>query len=161
MNPSKEALELLKSIEKISLFPYDDQTGEQTDEWCQGATIGYGHLIRQGEWSQWGRDITQEEADQLFLQDAEPMVQAVNDSVQVDLSQNEFDACIILTFNIGAHGFSTSSVAKILNGEPTKYRSIDDAWLAWNKSQGQVNMGLNNRRLCELNIFHNGTYEGW
>ena len=161
MEPSKEAIDLLKGIERLSLVPYDDQTGDQIDEWYQGATIGYGHLIRQDEWSQWGREITQAEADELFQNDAEPMIEAVNNSINNELSQQQFDACVILTFNIGAHGFSTSSVAKVLNGEPTKYRSIDDAWLAWNKSQGQVNVGLNNRRKCELRIFHEGIYERW
>jgi GH24 family phage-related lysozyme (muramidase) len=159
--PSDKAMDLLKGIERLSLVPYDDQTGDQIDEWCPGATIGYGHLIRQGEWSQWGREITEEEAEELFLLDAEPMIYAVDISIQKDMEQCQFDACVILAFNIGAHGFATSSVAKILNGEHTHYQSLDEAWLAWNKSQGQVNEGLNNRRLCELRIFHDGIYERW
>jgi GH24 family phage-related lysozyme (muramidase) len=158
---SDQAIELLKEIEKLSLVPYDDQTGEQIDEWCKGATIGYGHLIKQGEWSQYGREITQYEADELFIFDAEPMIQAVDETIQGECQQQEFDACVILTFNIGANGFKNSSIAKIINGETTPYKSIDDAWMAWNKSQGKLNKGLNNRRECELRIFHEGIYERW
>ena len=158
---SDNAAELLKGIEKLSLVPYDDQTGEQIDEWCQGATIGYGHLIRQGEWSALQNGITQEGAESLFVHDYEPTIDAVDAALPADCLQQEFDACVILAFNIGVHGFTTSSVCKILNGLPTHYDSIDPAWMAWDKSQGEVNEGLNNRRQCELRIFHEGIYERW
>ncbi len=158
---SEQATELLKGIEKLSLVPYDDQTGGQINRWCQGATIGYGHLIRQGEWSALKDGIAQETADAIFIHDAEPKIRAVDETIPADCLQQEFDACVILTFNIGIHGFTSSSVAKIINGEPTHYASIDDAWMAWNKSQGEVNEGLNNRRECELRIFHEGIYERW
>lgn len=162
-HPSEQALDLLKSIERTSLTPYDDQTGEEIDEWCKGATIGTGHLIRQGEWSKYRDGITEEQAEELYANDAIPMIQEVDENTPDTLTQNEFDACVILTFNIGRgeHGFSGSSVAKILNGEPSHYANIDDAWMAWNKSQGEVNEGLINRRMCELKIYHEGIYEQW
>ena len=66
-------------------------------------------------------------------------------------------------FNIGLTGFSNSSVLKIVN-DPcchTDFKDIDAAWMAWNKSQGELNMGLVNRRLAELDIYNQGVYHGW
>ena len=160
--PSDDCLELLKSIEKLSLFPYDDRTGKRVSDWSPKATIGYGHLIRQGEWSKWGRNISQTEAEELFQLDAESKIEAVNNTLVVEVSQQVFDACVILTFNIGATGFRTSSVAKLLNGLPgSHYKTLDDAWMAWDQSDGGDNPGLRNRRRCELQVLHHNVFERW
>ncbi|MCG4112058.1 hypothetical protein KBJ29_09580 [Campylobacter jejuni] len=54
------------------------------------------------------------------------------------LAQNEFDALVILCFNIGIDNFKNSSVAKIINAEKTGYKTLKEAWIAWNKSQNKV-----------------------
>jgi len=46
---SNQGMGLLKSIEKLRLKPYDDQTGKEISSWVKGATIGYGYLIDPGE----------------------------------------------------------------------------------------------------------------
>ena len=81
--------------------------------------------------------------------------------VYKDLTQQEFDACVIFCYNIGTTGFANSSVCKMLNGQKTNYKTLDDAWMAWNKSQGKVTKGLTRRRQAELDIFHKGVYKGW
>jgi lysozyme len=81
----------------------------------------------------------------------------------VELYQIEFDALLMLAFNIGAEGFRTSSVVKLLN-EPTArttYRDLESAWKAWNRTQGKVSRGLVQRRACEWNIFARGAYRQW
>ena len=50
---------------------------------------------------------------------------------------------------------------EMLNGQKTNYKTLDDAWMAWNKSQGKVMKGLTRRRQAELDIFHKGVYKGW
>ena len=46
LDMSEEGLTLLKQVETLRLKPYDDQTSKETKVWTEGATIGYGHLIK-------------------------------------------------------------------------------------------------------------------
>lgn len=156
-------MDLLKSIEQLRLTPYDDQTGKDISSWIQGATIGYGHLISQDEWNTYKDGMTQGQANALFAEDISPFVNVVNSKVKVDLSQNQFDALVILTFNIGIGAFGTSSVLKLVNdpSAETSYPSLEAAWKAWNKSQGKVMQGLVNRRNAEWNIYSNKVYAKW
>lgn len=162
---SKQCEDLLKEIEVLALQPYDDQVGVKSTpikQWCKGATIGYGYLIPQNEWDKYKDGITKEQADALFENKIGKYERSVSTSVVYkELTQQEFDACVILCYNIGCTGFENSSVCKILNGKQTNYKSLDDAWMAWNKSQGKVMKGLDNRRKAELKIFHKGVYERW
>ena len=160
---SAKGIELLKSIEQLRLKPYDDQTGEAISSWVKGATIGYGHLIASGEWNKYANGITQEQADNLFMQDLEPFINAVRSKVTAEIAQNQFDALVIFVFNIGINGFSTSSALKLINdpGAVTDYPNLEAAWKAWNKSQGQVMQGLVNRRNAEWDIYSKNIYQRW
>ncbi len=154
---------LLKSIEQLSLQPYDDQTGKKITAWVKGATIGYGHLISTSEWDTYKNGINMTQADELFRKDLLPFANAVNEKVTSDLSQHQFDALVILTFNIGISAFGTSSVLKLVNdpAATTSYPDLESAWKAWNKSQGKVMQGLMNRRNAEWNIYSQNIYKTW
>ena len=91
---SEQGASLLKGIETLRLSPYDDQSGNEITEYCKGATIGYGHLILESEWDTYSGGITKEQADALFMQDAQPIVSGVNRLLTVVLAQNEFDTAI-------------------------------------------------------------------
>ncbi|MFB9866086.1 type VI secretion system PAAR protein [Vreelandella sulfidaeris] len=153
----------LKGIERLRLMPYDDQTGEDIDRWSPGATIGYGHLVGQQEWSIYQRGITPEQAEQLFVDDLAPFVNIVNRVIKISLKSHQFDAAVMLAYNAGASGFSSSSAAKLINDPQAKtpYSSLENAWKAWNISQGKVNKGLINRRSAEWEMFSKGVYERW
>ena len=100
---SDKAVALLKEIEVLSLQPDDDSKGIKsapTKSWSPESTIGYGHLILQNEWNQYKNGITKEQAESLFLKDVEPTVTAVNKLLKISVTQQEFDALVILTFNI-------------------------------------------------------------
>lgn len=161
--PSTRAIELLKSIESLATSPYDDQTGLDTDKWVKGATIGYGHLISQDEWSDYKDGITEAKALELFKQDLSPFVETIQNSVTAPITQNQFDAMVIFIFNIGRSAFTKSSALKLINDQSAEsdYDSLEDAWKAWNKSQHQVNAGLINRRNAEWNIYSKNIYERW
>lgn len=163
LSVSDEGLELLKAIEGKRLKPYDDQTGRDISHWVEGATIGYGHLISRDEWDRYKNGIGDQEAEALFRTDLEPFQEAIRTKVQADLTQNEFDALLIFVFNIGIRAFSQSSVLKLINNPQahTSYASLEDAWKAWNKSQGQVMQGLINRRNAEWNVYSKNRYEVW
>lgn len=153
----------LKDIERLRLMPYDDQSGKETDRWLPGATIGYGHLIGQQEWSIYQSGITLEQAEQLFVDDLAPFVNIVNRVITVPLEPHQFDAAVMLAYNAGVGGFSSSSAAKLINDPQaeTPYSSLEDAWKAWNISQGKVSQGLINRRAAEWEMFTKGVYERW
>jgi len=53
------------------------------------------------------------QAQALFMQDLSPFVDGVNARITADLSQNQFDALVILAFNIGLGNFASSSVLKL------------------------------------------------
>lgn len=163
MQFGQQGRDLLKSIEELRLKPYDDQTGKDVAEWVEGATIGYGHLISKQEWALYKDGITAEQAETLFENDVSPFVDKVNEAITVEVSQQQFDAMVLLAYNIGQESFSGSSVVKLVNdpGADTPYASLEDAWKAWNKSQDKVNPGLINRRNAEWKIYDEGVYEKW
>ncbi|MCP5245696.1 MAG: lysozyme [Burkholderiales bacterium] len=172
MELSEKGIEFLKSIETFRPKPYDDQTGKEITEWCKGATIGYGHLIGKAVWLRisvvkLGKlilegGISEEQGALLLRYDLERFEAAVLSKVDRDhINQNEFDALVILCYNIGTYAFTTSSLARMLKGEKTGYRTIEAAWKAWEKSQGRVMQGLINRRNAEWRIYSEGVYERW
>ncbi len=164
---SDQGMELLMSIESFRGKPYDDQTGAEISDWVKGATIGYGHLISQIEWRQSGSEykkgISKAQAKVLFEKDLAPFVKGVNDKVTADITQNQFDALVILVFNIGVGSFGRSSVLKLVNNPSaqTSYPNLERAWKAWNKSQGKVMRGLENRRNAEWAIYSKNVYARW
>jgi len=164
---SEDGMKLLMSIESFRGMPYDDQNGADISSWVKGATIGYGHLISRDEWNQqsdqYKNGITEDQARKLFEEDLSPFVDGVNVKVTADISQHQFDALVILAFNIGLGNFGSSSVLKLVNNPSaqTNYPTLEAAWKAWNKSQGKVMQGLINRRDAEWKIYADNVYERW
>ena len=164
---SDQGIGLLMSIEAFRGKPYDDQTGDEISSWVKGATIGYGHLISLQEWNESGdgyqQGITQEQGKTLFLEDLEPFAEGVNAKITAFITQNQFDALVILAFSIGLANFATSSVLKLVNNPSaqTKYPNLEAAWKSWNRSQGKVMQGLVNRRNAEWNMYAKNVYAHW
>ena len=137
---------------------YDDVSGRpvvKNTRLPHGATIGYGHLIKQGE--DFSNGITEEQATELLLQDIKNAENAVNKVILVPLSQNQFDALVIFAYNIGTANFAKSTVAKYINNpnfHSNKYPNLEFAWKSWNKSRGQKIGGLINRRNHEWILFN-------
>jgi GH24 family phage-related lysozyme (muramidase) len=161
ISPQAEAL--LKNYESLRLKTYSDKTKREINQYKKGATIGYGHLITTPQEFELFRDgISEMKANEMYHVDATRFEVAVKKLITVDLTQNEYDAVLILAFNIGygsytKHtGLASSTVLKIING--TSSEDLDRAWLAWRYSDGIISNGLIDRRKSELNIFHNGVY---
>jgi len=160
---SAKGINLLQVVEQLELKPYDDHTGKEVSEWVDGATIGYGHYILKNEWGSYKDGITKVQSVALFKKDLQPFINRVKTKVRSDITQNEFDALVILAFNIGVGGFSSSSVLKLVNNPLgiTPYSSIEDAWKAWNRSEGKIMNGLIKRRQCEWDIYSKAVYKRW
>ncbi|MGQ4880705.1 type VI secretion system PAAR protein [Billgrantia sp. LNSP4103-1] len=160
---SEAGKQWLKEVEQLRLMPYDDQTGREITSWVEGATIGYGHLIAASKWPLYQHGINREQAEHIFEEHLEAYVEAVKREIEAALAQHQFDAAVILAYNIGLHAFASSSVVKLINDADavTPYSNLEAAWKAWNRSQGVENRGLVNRRAAEWNMFSNGVYEKW
>ena len=154
MQMSEQALELLKQWEGFETKVYDDSAGL--------ATIGVGHLITKSEQTsgaivisglpiQYADGLTDQEVVDLLGQDVQPAEQAVNGGVQVVLDQNQFDALVSFTFNVGAGAFNSSTLLKVLN--QGHYDQVPDQLRRWNKAGGQVVQGLVTRRENEVKLW--------
>lgn len=106
MKLSEEGIRLLVIREGIRLKAYKDTKGI----W----TIGIGHT---GPDVYEGLEIGELHAYDLFRKDIKWAEEAVNKGVQVPLSQNQFDALVSFTFNVGASAFNKSTLRKVLNME--------------------------------------------
>lgn len=81
-----------------------------------------------------------------------PYADAVRAQVRVPLTQNQFDALVSFSYNIGTAGFAGSTTLRRLNAGD--YAGAADAMRMWNKSDGQVVQGLVNRREAEMRQFN-------
>ena len=113
-------------------------------------SIGWGHDVQPGE--NISQPISKITGQQLFDGDKATAESAVNDSVKVKLTQNQFDALVDLAFDIGATAFAGSTlVAKLNQGD---YAGASQQFAVWNKSQGRTSAGLTSRRGSEAGLFN-------
>ena len=141
---------------------YDDKTGmpvNRNKPLPKGATIGYGHLIKSDE--DFRNGITESVATELLRSDIAAAERAVNDNINVPLSQNQYDALVSLAYNLGTKNFAASTVVKYINNpefHSATYPDLESAWKAWNRSHGKISNGLINRRQNEWNMYSQGIY---
>tara|TARA_B100000214_G_C23940474_1_gene615454 strand:+ start:302 stop:751 length:450 start_codon:yes stop_codon:yes gene_type:complete len=141
MQTSKEGIALIKKFEGCKLESYKCAAGV----W----TIGYGSTNGVTE----GMSISQERADMLLMEDIEKFENAVNDLVKVDLKQNQFDALVSWTFNLGPTNLKNSTLLKVLNSTHVDWADIPHQIQRWNKAGGKVLEGLVRRREAEALLF--------
>ncbi len=103
---SDSGLARIRGSEAFIGHVYDDGAGNPT--------IGYGHLIRPGEHFSGG--INQAQADALFRQDVERVVNPALDRITIALSQNQVDALGSFIFNVGTGGFIKNLLSSVKAG---------------------------------------------
>ena len=141
MNISQEGISLIKKFEGCELEAYKCAAGV----W----TIGYGHIKTAVE----GKVITQEEADNLLVEEIIEYEDYVRAAVKVPLKQYQFDALVSWTFNLGNGNLNASTMLKVLNRE--EYEGVPAQMARWNKAGGKVLEGLIRRREAEGLLFEN------
>jgi lysozyme len=138
MTTSPKGIALIKRFEGLRLKAYLDPVGV--------ATIGYGHtyLVNLND-----PEITEAEADRLLAEDLKLYEKPVSEMVKVPINQNQFDALIILSYNIGTGALRGSTLMKKLNaGQPCSAEF--DRWIFG----GQKALpGLVRRRAAERRLF--------
>ena len=140
METSENGIELIKEFEGRRLVAYQDSVGV----W----TIGYGHT--KDVWED--RLIIKKTADRLLAEDLAEFEKYVDNLVDVPLTQNQFDALVAWTFNLGPTNLSESTLLKKLNAGD--YDSVPSEMKRWNKAGGEVLEGLIRRREAEAALFN-------
>lgn len=110
--------------------------------------------------------MTLEEADVLLRQRLSKFEAAVNRLVKVELTQNEYDAIVSFTYNVGAdedhdgkaEGLGDSTLLKLLNAGDKA--SVPEQLKLWHWSGGKPNV-LTNRRNAEVAIWQGQPTRGY
>ena len=145
MQLSTNGFNLLAELEGVVLNPYKDSVGIPT--------IGIGSTYYEDGTKVTMKDkaITKERAIQLAKNVVKSFEARVNKSIIVPMTQNQFDAMVLLCYNIGESSFARSSVVRNFNAG--NLQKAADSFLLWNKAGGKVSKGLTNRRQKERNLF--------
>ena len=144
MNPSEQCFDIIKEFEALELEAYLDGGGVPT--------IGWGHTSDWKRKVKLGDKITKEEAEDLIKTDVYEASNAINDYVEIELTQNQYDALCSFVFNIGIDAFRSSTLLRMINQE----RSIKDCapqFNRWVHDNGKVVAGLVRRRKLERKLF--------
>ena len=139
MQISKEGICLIKKFEGCKLEAYYDAVNV--------LTIAYGRTKN----VQASDTCTQEQADAWLEEELHEYGGYVNDAVTVDLEQNQFDALVSWTYNLGPSNLNRSTMLKVLN--KGHYEEVPAQICRWNKAGGKVLEGLTRRRNAESLLF--------
>lgn len=140
MNISANGVKLIQQFEGLRLKAYQDAVGV----W----TIGYGHT---GPDVTPGLVISQAQADALLARDLNRFETGVSRLVQVPLNQNQFDALLSFSYNLGLGSLQNSTLLRLLNQRD--YAGAASQFPRWNKAGGKVLPGLTRRRAAEQALF--------
>jgi len=111
-------------------------------------TIGYGSTTYEdGTRVKMNDTITRKRAEELLGNKISSFERGIKACIQVPLSQNEYEAYVSLSYNIGVQGFCGSTLVKKLNAYD--YEGACNEILKWDKFKGKPLKGLTNRRIEE------------
>lgn len=125
MKFSEKGKEILCLVEGCRTKIYLDSKGLPT--------IGIGHLLTEEEKKsgKFVNGITKKEVFELLDEDLERFEDALNKSIRVFLTQYQYDALVIFSFNIGVYAFQKSTLLEKLNQK--KYEEIPTQMRRWTK----------------------------
>lgn len=137
------ALALLMALEGFVALPYLDEAGVWTD--------GYGnteHVVP-------GKPVTEVQAKATLVRHVNVFAAGINKCLNIEPTQNQYDALMLWTYNVGVSAACHSTLMKQLNAG-----ALPVVWcsqlLRWNKLRihGQLvpSRGLTNRRQTEYTL---------
>lgn len=139
LSVSQEGIDMIKDFEGFRSHPYT----------CPGGalTIGYGTTMKPGEFT----SVTKEQAEALLRKSVAGFEKSIKKLVSVPLNQNQYDALVSFTYNVGAGALKRSTLLKKLNSGD--YSAAADELLRFTRSNGKVLEGLEKRRQKERGLF--------
>ena len=150
MNIGNAGIVLIKEFEGFKKAPYLCSAGVPT--------IGFGStMYADGKKVKLcDTSISEAIALELLHDTLHKYEQTVDKVVNVSLTQNQFDACVCLCYNIGQGNFASSTLVKMLNAR-TSPVIIAPQFLRWDKAVGVPLAGLTRRRKAEMALFLTST----
>jgi len=98
-----------------------------------------------------GDVIDQEAAEAYLIEDLEEFEGYVDKLVEIGLKQNEFDALVSWTFNLGPKNLEESTLLNRVNYGPLS--DVPTQIKRWNRAGGKVLAGLVKRRAAEAALW--------
>lgn len=146
MQISQSGLNQIKKHEGLRLKAYYDAIGKPT--------IGYGNtFFENGRPVRMGDVITMERAESLLRFTVDTIFsKGVDKLVKSDINQNQFDAMVSLTYNIGVAAFGGSTLLRRVNADPND-PEIANQFARWNRASGKILPGLTRRRAEEAELY--------
>jgi len=146
---STKCIELIKQFEGLYLKAYLCPA----NVW----TIGYGTTIYpDGTKVKEGDTCTTDQAVQYLSNDLRYFETMVDAYTRDDVNQQQFDALVSFSYNLGAKNLKDSTLLKEINANPTNFDAIKIQWLRWNKAAGKELKGLTRRRNSEFYFYQTG-----
>lgn len=143
---SDNGIRLIQEFEGLRLTSYLCQAGV--------ATIGYGATFyADGTKVKLKETITRDEANKLLkdtLKGFEGSVIGLLNKTKVN--QNQFDALVSFTFNLGAGNLAKSQLLRFIKANPNDPK-IAAEFAKWNRAGGEVSTGLVRRRKKEAQLY--------
>ena len=144
MITSQKGIDLIKHYEGLRLKAYVCSAGV--------LTIGYGTTIYpNGNFVKLTDTCTKEQAETYLKNDLKRFESAVNRLVGLPINQNQFDALVCFTYNVGVGNLQSSTLLKMIN--LNKFEEASLQFERWNKAGGKELKGLTLRRLAEKKLF--------
>lgn len=147
MITSKKGLDLIKKYEGWNPAPYLDPIGIPT--------IGYGftyYIPSRKKVSMSDRPLSLQEGEKMLIEVLIGYESDVKRLVKKRLTQNQFDALVSFTYNLGATNLSKSTLLKKVNKDPFDV-SIRNEFEKWKYAGGKVFSGLERRRKEEADLY--------
>lgn len=146
MKISKTGLDLIKKWEGFRNNPYLDAVGIPT--------IGWGNTYyKDGTRVELTDEpITLKEGEKLLRIIINEYEKGVNKLVKSDINQNQFDALVSWSYNLGLGALEKSTLLKKINNNPND-ENISYQIKRWNKADDKVLKGLKKRRNEESYLY--------
>lgn len=146
MKSSDNGIRLIQEFEGLRLTSYLCSAGVPT--------IGYGATFYQdGSKVKLGQTITRDQANQLLKDHLKEFEGAVIGLLNTNkVNQNQFDALVSFTFNLGAANLAKSQLLRFIKANPNDPK-IAAEFAKWNRAGGEVSTGLVRRRKKEAQLY--------
>ena len=154
MQTSEKCISLIKEFEKFSKMPYYDYS-----QW----SIGYGTACNKDDYP---NGITRDEADKLLREHIDEVERRVRQFAKdngLKLKQNQFDALVSFSYNVGRSWMVdnsqliTSTIIKQATGNDLIF-AMSRWCIVTDNGVRKIAPSLTKRRLIEANMYLNGEY---
>lgn len=155
----------LRSSEQLVSFVKQKEGFRETAYWDYAQySIGYGSACSKDEYP---NGITEAQADVLLrqmLQGFEQKLDSFLDENSITLTQNQYDALVSLSYNIGSGWIKDSALATLLKAGRYSTNELASAIGIWchvtSSGETSIHEGLVARRIAEIRMFLYGDYSG-